>query len=695
MNFKKFKENILENLINIAKRQDLTASDWADAVKAYKEAKNGQAFSEQTPEIAAKEYEAEKELILANQRIKNRTLLGSELKLLQEWETILGENRPSTPILTLESNKVYVGTNIWFTFTKSNSDIYNDDQITYEAVIKTIEGNFKVIPAEKYDLRPEMRVGCRTEWVAGATGDTIVSIAIRAVSPSGMVSGNSNSFTVRIINSRFIGFFQNCTNHTARRIGSNSIEDNIWLPNTVVRLNEFHKDIQPNPIDDLLDRADYLPYKYMKRYIIKYNRDTGESWVDTSDLNNGGKGLGKVDTSKAATDDPNSKINRLRALDPKTYNIMVRIPRHYEIDIKFEWNGDRYYFKAVSMEPFELDIESEGFKGATNLHGRAEIDGTIARAVVIDEFWIAAFRSTLVENRYCVSNLANTVIANLNANNCNTARVSATLGTFRTWTQNFGAGYKVHNYIQVRTIALLIQCERGMLGDKPNYFTFINQTAPNTNPWNKYWASEPDINKKCFTRSRWCHAQDESGSWASQNLSTLLYGDESIAWWNATVSWNTITLEHIRSNYRGIEHWTGDLWIGVDGCTMLNGQFYVAEANTEYVDGKITDNYKPVGKICPRSNGDWVKELQAGEILPETDTGIGGSQTIGLTTRFWNHSNYGAPQMFYQSGRPDYGNSSGWLGSLGLCGINMHNVLSYSAGHCGSRLSLSKTLDMP
>lgn len=415
----------------------------------------------------------------------------------------------------------------------------------------------------------DLQAGAHTLTATNATRDTQATIKARAISPTGAASAWSAPITLTIKAAVFAGFIENIDTNKSKRINTGTTEDTLWLDKVQERLNEKSND---DPVTKFFDRAD-MPHSHIKRYALK-NDGTLELLPENATLE-----------SEAMQ----------KYIDNATYQCVSKIPDHYVIDVEFEFNAQSYLLKLTSLAPFSYDLNKAGYQGYTNLQGRGSDSSGILSSVKVEGFYLGSWESVslgdMVGSFFVRSNPKPTT--------------NQTREWFRNRTQSFTRGVKIQNHHEREAIAFLYCIERGYMGS----------TADG----------------KTTDQSKWAiHSWNTS----AQNANSL-YPAAHFGYANKTIS-IPVSASDKRAQahiYRGICNLAGNVWEFLDGCFLNDKLLYLATHEQDYSDTTSPTTYTNTGKVVNITNGQQVKRVFAGTMIPKSTDG--GTSTNGTTDGGW------------------------------------------------------------
>lgn len=623
MDMKEYSKKILENIKKCCEQDSLTVDEWVSLTESFRDiGHDGQ--------DSAFVLQVEQALMEANKRIKSRILDGSELLKMQKIENILGENRPTTPVISSSGTRG-ASTTI-FINSRGRSDRYADSEITPVIDFDILEGTVQkdkikiklIEPTELTNATRKVQILVETEDMSS---ELKLGIFLQYVSPSGVKSERSNVIPLKV-NFGYVGFIENISNDTSMRVGFNTSEDLIWLPKTAARLNEVSDN---DPISSYLDNAKHLPFAHMKRVVLQCVRTPNSDGVYEVRYH--------PTLNLANMDDPKSEFigfgdcdslnhPKAKAFDSYTDQLVVPIVPHHEVDVVFRWNNTEYYLKCVKNTEFTVDLRDFGFENPEWVKGRgkASDNNNLVTSEAIDGFMMGAFCNIYQDKnsqQYEGSFAVNSKPRNKTALYNHRRDIEKYTGP---GTDDSGQPlFRIQNYFERRTVVFLASIERGYVGN-------LAMDISRNSDW-KY--------KTHITVDPWTEENFLSKS-SNEPEKSLPQGNRV-----------TADGEH-NNNYRGLANLSGNYWEWIDGLHYNRDgtqcRLWVAPNTKPY--SSVYDTTKPnpdhyenrwPDYVFARDNNMnthtyiWGKQLYPGELFPDWSKGEG-SATTGVTDYYWFHN---------------------------------------------------------
>lgn len=383
------------------------------------------------------------------------------------------------------------------------------------------------------------------------------------------------------------GLIYNQTADTYKRFGTGTTEDNQFLSTLAGRLND---NSNSDPVTSFFNKSTTVQGN-MKRVV----------------LSNAGTYVKDYNATSYAHIDQTGLT--------ATQTVMVNIPKFYYINVDFAYAGAVYTIIAQSLNPFNIDLSTMGFIGATSIVGQnatgytsyASISGTVITAIIHSAFshydgsirnnmYLGAFKSFNNATNYrstCTTVGTSTPVK---------ATASVTIAAFRAGHIAFGSNFNTYNYLMRDALNLTVLIERG------TYQTEVNGATVGTK-WEGYSWNTAAV------------ADD-------QNLGLTL------AFTNTTGCIRNGSNQTIANTYRGIEGYHSHLWEFVDGVNIISSVVWLAKHGSVYLSDTTSSPYFTSGRTTLTSGAAvYTSTLFAGTSIPATATGA--SSTTKITDAGW------------------------------------------------------------
>lgn len=744
-NIIEYNKKVLQKIVTLCKRDDLSVESWLDLVETFREAQHYGALEDEVKAV-------EQALILANQAIKSKITTGEELLKVQEVERILGESRPSAThlVATLAPNQ----SNIFKLQLNGGADssIYRREEIIWKVSITDASGsdvsehctiyypfvdnvngnitntniaigkpvsdmnnakNHKSIGAfPAKNISQEVRIDILpTFFTAIDEANQEVRVQFYCVTPSGTTSFMSNIFIKEkdsFAPSHYAGFLQNLDDMTAMRIGAHTVGE-VVLTNITAFSNENERPTlhsQGTTGSFSKKSASNLPFFYMRRWVVRNNKlgkhdGAPELTIDIKgNYKNNVKNPSNPLTGWDADSERHVKFTDIDANGKD--QIFVSIPDHYIIDINFIVQNKWYCLRLCSMKPFKVDLTKTAiFNSQTqfnNLQGRyyqsTANQGTwVVEAVKVDGFMYAAFNSIMYKNTNYFGSYPEAKVPHTNLKIKQYGEMHAKWLHKTSNTQDDPTNLRTETYIDRRDVSFLYSIEKGYIGDLSNK----DRNFDNTIRWrgvSGVSAVSPNQNQLNY---------DVSGL-SAKNYVMGVYRQQAP---NALVNPQTLSGrngEAVAHNYRGIVNLWGSILNIIEGCYCIYPQknvVYLKSRNDGLLLNDATEYQAQSNKyqeIFARQNvnfqwnNNYAKRLVAGEALGDVNGGNFNNIKMGIlgsSTALAYDNNVGASNLII----PNMGGGSTFSPNNNLyCnGYNRMDTIQYIRGvRCCFPISLLK-----
>lgn len=674
-NIVEYNKKVLQKIVTLSKRDDLSVESWLDLVETFREAQH---YGDLEDEVKA----AENALITANQAIKSKITTGEELLKVQEVERILGESRPSTAILipTLAPNQ----SNVFKLMLSGGADssIYRREEIIWKVSITDASGadasehcriyypfvndvngtitnnniaigkpvsdmnnakNNKTIGAfPAKNVAQEVRIDILPTFFTSVDEDNQeVRVQFYCVTPSGTSSFMTNIFIKEkdsFAPSHYAGFLQNLDDMTSMRIGAHTVGEVVLTAITSFSNENERPTLHSQGTTGSFSKklASNLPFYYMRRWVVRNNKlgkhdgAPGLTIDIQGNYKNNVKNPNNPLTGWDADSETHIKFTQLNANGKD--QIFVSIPDHYIIDINFIVQNKWYCLRLCSMKPFKVDLTKTAiFNSQTqfnNLQGRyyqsTANQGTwVVESVKVDGFMYGAFNSILYKNTNYLGSYPEAKVPHTGFNVTQYRQDHAKWLHKTSNTQDDPTNLRTETYIDRRDISFLYSIEKGYIGDLSNK----DNSFDNTIRWRGVSrSSNVNANKNQLN-------YDVSGL-PAKNAVRGVYRQQAS---NALINPQSNTGhsgEAIAHNYRGIVNLWGSIFNILEGCYCVYPQknvVYLKSRNEGLLLNNATEYqaqsnfYKEM--FARQNNFSWgtnyPKRLVAGEALGDVNAGNG------------------------------------------------------------------------